>query len=57
MGTSEKKENGQLGIADTAALTGANKNTLKVRLRELVTSGHIHKHGKARGTWYTLGGS
>lgn len=34
--------------------TGANKNTLKVRLRELVDSGHIKRHGKARATWYSL---
>ena len=34
--------------------TGANRNTLKVRLRELVDSGHIQRHGKARATWYSL---
>jgi Fic family protein len=32
---------------------GANRNTLKVRLRELVTAGRIKRHGKARATWYT----
>lgn len=32
---------------------GANRNTLKVRLRELVAAGRIRRHGKARATWYT----
>lgn len=34
---------------------GANRNTLKVRLRELVEAGRIKRHGKARATWYTRG--
>ncbi|WP_248127524.1 Fic family protein [Brucella pituitosa] len=33
----------------------ANRNTLKVRLRELVEAGRIKRHGKARATWYTRG--
>jgi Fic family protein len=37
-----------------AELTGGNPNTLKVRLRELVSSGRIRRHGKGRATWYTL---
>ena len=41
-------------IAQLADATGANRNTLKVRLRELVESGKIRRHGKARGTWYSL---
>ena len=42
-----------LTLARIAELTGANRNTIKVRLRELVQSGRVHRHGKARGTWYT----
>lgn len=34
-------------------LLGANRNTLKVRLRELVSAGRLRRHGKARATWYT----
>jgi fido (protein-threonine AMPylation protein) len=34
--------------------TKANNNTIKVRLRELVASGRVRQHGKARATWYTL---
>jgi Fic family protein len=34
--------------------TKANHNTIKLRLRELVASGRVRQHGKARATWYTL---
>jgi Fic family protein len=44
----------RLSIAQLASITSANRNTLKVRLRELVSSGHIRQHGKARATWYSL---
>jgi len=44
----------RLTIAEIAELTGANQNTLKVRLRELVAVGRIQRHGKARATWYSL---
>jgi Fic family protein len=47
------REHQQLTISELERLTGANKNTLKVRLREL-TSGHITKHGQARATRYAL---
>lgn len=49
------RQHGQLTISDLEQLTGANKNTLKVRLRELTQSQQISRHGKARATWYTLG--
>ena len=45
-------EHQRLTISKIEKLLGANKNTLKVRLRELVQSGHIAKYGKARATWY-----
>ena len=41
-------------IAELAEITGGNRNTLKVRLRELVTAGRLRRHGKGRATWYTL---
>lgn len=44
----------RLTIAQLAAITGANRNTLKVRLRELVGDGRVRQHGKARATWYSL---
>ncbi len=48
---------GNLTIAQMVTLSGANQNTLKVRLRELVSSGQITRHGKARATWYSLSGT
>ena len=50
MGLFETHE--RLNLSKIEELTGDNKNTIKVRLRELVNSGHITKHGKARATWY-----
>jgi Fic family protein len=49
------RQHGRLTISDLERLTGANKNTLKVRLRELTESQQISKYGKARATWYELG--
>ena len=47
-----EKEGRQTAV-QLAEATGANKNTLKVRLRELVEAGRIKRHGKARATWYS----
>ena len=44
----------RLTIAQLAFVTGANRNTLKVRLRELVADRRVRQHGKARATWYSL---
>ncbi len=44
----------RLTIMDMVEHTGANQNTLKVRLRELVQSGRIQRYGKGRATWYSL---
>ena len=48
------QEHERLGISQIVEYTGANQNTLKVRLRELVNTGRIQRHGKARATWYSL---
>jgi Fic family protein len=42
----------RLTIAEIVKHTGANQNTLKVRLRELVEAGRVQRHGKGRATWY-----
>jgi Fic family protein len=47
------RQHGRQSSAQLAEATGTNRNTLKLRLRELVESGHIRRHGKARATWYT----
>lgn len=48
------KEHERLNIAELETLTNANRNTLKVRLRELVRDNFIEHNGKARSTWYRL---
>ncbi|NOQ14897.1 MAG: DUF977 family protein [Methyloprofundus sp.] len=48
------KQYERLTIAQIVELSEANQNTLKVHLRELVNAEHIHRHGKARATWYSL---
>jgi Fic family protein len=47
------KDRERLTLSKIEELSGANRNTLKVRLRELVSAGRIRRHGKARATWYT----
>lgn len=47
-------EHERLTIAQIVEITGANQNTLKVRLRDLVNEGRIQRHGKARATWYSI---
>ena len=44
----------RLTLSQVVKRTNANRNTVKVRMRELVASGHISQHGKARATWYEL---
>ncbi len=44
----------RLTIVHLVSGTGANRNTLKVRLRELIASGRVRRHGKGRATWYSL---
>lgn len=48
------REHERLAISDLETLTKANRNTLKVRLRELVRDGFLKQSGKARATWYSL---
>jgi Fic family protein len=47
------KSTERLTLAQIEEQLGANRNTLKVRLRELVAAGRVKRHGKARATWYT----
>jgi len=43
----------RLTIKEMVDLTSAKQSTLKLRLRELVNSGRLKRHGKARATWYS----
>ncbi len=48
------REHERLSISELENLTQANRNTLKVRLRELTKDVYLMQHGKARATWYSL---
>jgi len=46
------REHRRLTIASAQKITGANRNTIKVHLRQLVQAGNLVKRGRGRGTWY-----
>lgn len=48
------QEHGRLTINNIEKLTGANRNTLKKQLADLVRQSSILRHGKGKATWYTL---
>jgi Fic family protein len=48
------KEHAPLSIGEIETLTRANRNTLKVRLRELVRDNFLEQNGRARSTVYHL---
>jgi Fic family protein len=43
---------GRVTVRQAVTLTGANRNTLKHHLRQLVTTGRLVQRGTGRGTWY-----
>jgi len=47
------REVGRLTMSHALDQTGANRNTIKVHLRQLVAQGRLLRHGGGRGTWYT----
>jgi Fic family protein len=49
------KDHGKATISEIQTITNANRNTLKVRLRQLVESKYLNKEGKGKGSWYTIG--
>jgi Fic family protein len=48
------KDHGRATISELQAITEANRNTIKVRLRELVADKYIVKNGTGKGTWYSV---
>ena len=46
------RERGRVTVRDVVAVEGANRNTVKLHLRQLVDAGQLIRHGRARGTWY-----
>lgn len=49
------KEQGQTTISQIHDITNANRNTIKVRLRELVENNYLNKEGKGKATRYIIG--
>ena len=45
-------EHGQISVAEIVRATGANRNTVKKRLSDLLAGGYLVRGGKGRGTWY-----
>jgi predicted ArsR family transcriptional regulator len=48
------KSRGRIALSEAAVLTGANPNTVKKHLQNLVKSGLLVRHGAGRGVWYAL---
>jgi len=46
------KSHGRLTLASAAKLTKANRNTLKLHLRQLVEAGRLRLLGRGRSSWY-----
>lgn len=46
------RERGRLTVRDAVTLTAANRNTIKLHLRNLVARGMLRQEGRGKGTWY-----
>lgn len=45
-------ERGRVTVRDVVASAGANRNTVKVHIKQLVAAGQLVQRGRGRGTWY-----
>ena len=48
------KQQGKVTVRDAHGITGANRNTIKAHIKELVRRGGLKKIGIGKGTWYKL---
>jgi Fic family protein len=46
------RQHGRMTLADALTLTSANRNTLKLHLRQLVQAGRLQLLGRGRSSWY-----
>ncbi len=46
------REHGRVTVREAAAITQANRSTIKEHLKQLVNAGRLARHGQGRGTWY-----
>ena len=47
------RERSRITIADAVTLLAANRNTVKLHLRQLVQQGYLRQHGTGKATWYS----
>lgn len=47
------RERSRITIADAVTLLNANRNTVKLHLRQLVQQGYLRQHGTGKATWYS----
>ena len=48
------REHGRITVGKAVKATGANRNTIKDHIKNLVKKGYLEKHGAGRGAWYSL---
>ncbi|HAL92831.1 MAG TPA: hypothetical protein DCM68_07395 [Verrucomicrobia bacterium] len=48
------REQGRITVRDLCRLTGANRNTIKAHLKELVRQKKLFREGTGKGSWYRL---
>jgi len=48
------REHGKITVRDVRSITGANRNTIKAHIKELVGRGQLKMVGAGKGTWYKL---
>jgi Fic family protein len=48
------RERGRTTMSEIVQVTGANRNTIKHHLRNLVERGHLGQQGSGRGVWYEM---
>jgi Fic family protein len=48
------REHGKITVRDIRSITGANRNTIKAHIRELVRRDQLKMVGAGKGTWYKL---
>jgi Fic family protein len=46
------REHGRVTVREAAAVTQANRSTIKEHLKQLVNAGRLARRGQGRGTWY-----
>ena len=47
-------QHGRIMVRDAEKITGANRNTIKAHISELVRKGRLQMVGKGKGTWYKI---